>query len=196
MTPQLHTNQSPINTCPICGHGKLYACTKGWKCDNTKCNYILHSKKFGTTLNEEDARRLTSGWATACKELINLKGRKYYARLKMNTSGQLSLTPTRSQSVSQKCPACQGTIRENNKCYYCEHTGTDICNFIVWKKWHGHQLTHQELHLLVTNRSTPLYTDFKDKLGKRYAARIILDDQNKPVLHKSDKSTKDNLSTI
>lgn len=186
MVTQPNSTQSPINTCPVCGHGKLHPHSKGWKCNNTTCKYILFAKSHGTTLTEEDARRLTNGWVTACKECTNAKGRKYAARFKLSADGQLFLAPARSQSVSLQCPSCGGSIRENSKCYYCEQVGTHNCSFIVWKEWHSHQFSRSDLTSLLTNRATPVFTDFKDKQGKIVVARIILDEHNKPIFRKSN----------
>ena len=184
------TNISPIGICPLCGHGKMIAYPRGkaypkeWHCDS--CKYTLYAKHFGTILNEADVRNLINGWITAYKTLKNLKGRIYHARLKLDVNdGNPYIVSKSSQFTQLRCPICNGMIKENRNCFFCENlrgNKTCKCQFIVWKSWHGHQFTLEDVNALLTERTTPVYSDFTNKTGERYSASIVINKDNKPVL--------------
>lgn len=171
-----------LGTCPICGHGKLHSCTKGWQCDNKECTYTLFSLYCNAVITEKDARKLINGWVTGFKDFENKKNRKYRAKLKLEIDGKLTLIPSQSQGTDLRCPDCQGKIRETDKCFICENSASESCQFLVWRNWHKHRFTVEDIAALIRNGKTATYSDFRDKLGKPYAAYVLINEVGKPVL--------------
>lgn len=177
------SNQTTIlGTCPICGHGKLHTCQKGWSCDNTKCSFILNSLYCGASITEKNAYKLINGWVTGFIDFENPKKRKYRARLKLDADGKLSHISSQSHSTELRCPNCRGKIRETDKCFVCEHSGSKTCNFIVWRDWHKHRFTLRDMADLSRDGKTAVFSDFQDKLGKSYMAFLVINEAGKPVL--------------
>lgn len=182
-------NKHLLGYCPLCGHGRLIAHCKGWMCNNTSCSYILYEKNKGTTLNEEDANKLIAGQTTGYKQFTKVNGQIFYGKLKLDMNGNLIIIPSDSKFTNLKCPICKGRIRETTKCFICENSISSVCPFIIWKKWHGHIFTLNDIHLLSINRQTIEYSDFKNNLGQTYSAKIKLDIEGKPFLNKTKQET-------
>lgn len=174
--------------CPICGHGKLLVREKGWGCN--QCGYIIYRRQLTVMLDEKDVSRLVNGRLTESKVFKNLRGKRYHARLKLDTDGKVLLISSSVRYTNCICPECKGRIRETKYCYICENSILKQCNFRVWKIWHGHLFTPEDVEALITNGQTDIYRDFRDVSGNTYEARLILNEALKPILYRVNGSHK------
>jgi DNA topoisomerase III len=67
------------------------------------------------------------------------------------------------------CPKCGGEIHENYKKFQCK-----ACDFSLWKIVAGRQLEIPEVEELITKRQVGPLQGFRSKLGKPFAAVIVL----------------------
>lgn len=75
------------------------------------------------------------------------------------------------------CPKCeQGTIRDGRKGWGCSRW-REGCDFVIWHTVGGKRLTETQMKTLVAGRTTGQLKGFKSKEGRRFAARLKLDDQ-------------------
>lgn len=80
-------------------------------------------------------------------------------------------------SGSLKCPCChQETLANRPKTYTCTE-----CQFTLWKTQYGKTLTEQQIKLLIENGETDFIQGLVGKSGKPFAAKFMLDSENKRV---------------
>lgn len=72
------------------------------------------------------------------------------------------------------CPICNGTLKENQKSYYCENWKE--CGFSIWKQFSGKKLSATLIKELLEKGYTKKLNGFKSKNGKNFDARLILED--------------------
>lgn len=72
-----------------------------------------------------------------------------------------------------KCPCCGGDMMKGKKGYYCSNWKIKGCQFTVWKKMYGANITEKQLKLLIEKGKTD-YLNMKSKAGKDYKAKICL----------------------
>ena len=72
------------------------------------------------------------------------------------------------------CPICNGTLKENQKSYYCENWKE--CGFSIWKQFSGKKLSATLIKELLEKGYTKKLKGFKSKNGKNFDARLILED--------------------
>jgi len=71
-------------------------------------------------------------------------------------------------------PICNGTLKENQKSYYCENWKE--CGFSIWKQFSGKKLSATLIKELLEKGYTKKLKGFKSKSGKNFDARLILED--------------------
>jgi DNA topoisomerase-3 len=101
-----------------------------------------------------------------------------------NTAAQRP-APARAEAqsapASLTCPKCdQGCIIEGRRGYGCNRF-RDGCEFVVWKEISGKQLTEKQVHALIGKGKTRLIKGFNGRSGKKFDARLRLDEQWKVV---------------
>ena len=81
-----------------------------------------------------------------------------------------------NQEGTLKCPKCSATLPpiKNRKAVGCKE-----CDFIIWRKLSGKDLTDKQIEKLITNGKTEKIKGFKSKAGKEYEATIVLDEDCK-----------------
>jgi DNA topoisomerase-3 len=70
-----------------------------------------------------------------------------------------------------RCPRCAGEVREAFKSFDCAG-----CDFKLWKRIAGKQVSTALAGLLLRARRTQLLPGFRSKAGKRFRAALVLDD--------------------
>jgi DNA topoisomerase-3 len=79
--------------------------------------------------------------------------------------------------ASLTCPKCdQGSIIEGRRGYGCNRF-REGCDFVVWKEISGKQLTVKQVHALIGKGKTRLIKGFIGQSGKKFDARLRLDEQ-------------------
>ena len=71
------------------------------------------------------------------------------------------------------CPICKGTLKENQKSYYCENWKE--CGFSIWKQFSGKKLSASIIKELLEKGYTNKIKGFKSKSGKNFDAILILE---------------------
>lgn len=70
------------------------------------------------------------------------------------------------------CPKCgKGTVRENYRKFVCE-----TCDFSIWKSIAGRELSANEVTVLLRDRRLGPLNGFRSRLGREFAAEVILKD--------------------
>jgi DNA topoisomerase-3 len=93
----------------------------------------------------------------------------------------LARAEAQSAPASLICPKCgQGSIIEGRRGYGCNRF-REGCDFVVWKEISGKQLTVKQIHALIGKGKTRLIKGFNGRSGKKFDARLRLDEQWKVV---------------
>ena len=70
------------------------------------------------------------------------------------------------------CPKCgKGTVRENYRKFVC-----DACDFSIWKSIAGRELSPNEVTILLRDRRLGPLNGFRSRLGREFAAELMLKD--------------------
>ena len=84
------------------------------------------------------------------------------------------------------CPKCgQGRIIEGKRGFGCNRFRAG-CDFVVWKEIAGKRLTEKQIHDLTGKGKTRLIKGFTGRSGKKFDARLRLDEQWKVVFEFPD----------
>ena len=87
------------------------------------------------------------------------------------------------------CPVCgQGTVIETARAYGCSRD-KDGCGLTIWKEVAGKKLTAKQVQDLLVKGRTARISGFSSKAGKRFAARLRLDEQSR-IAFEFDNSPK------
>jgi len=93
----------------------------------------------------------------------------------------LARVEAQSTPASITCPKCgQGDIIEGRRGYGCNRF-REGCDFVVWKEISGKQLTEKQIQALIGKGKTRLIKGFNGRSGKKFDARLRLDEQRKVV---------------
>lgn len=76
-----------------------------------------------------------------------------------------------------KCPLCGGDVVENRNAYGCSNWRLENggCKFTIWKKIARKRITREQARELLTKGSTRLLRGFVSKNGKKFSARLKLE---------------------
>jgi DNA topoisomerase-3 len=76
-------------------------------------------------------------------------------------------------AIDAACPKCGGEVHENYKKFQCQN-----CDFAFWKIIAGRQLESREADDLLTNKEVGPLEGFRSRLGRAFAAKLILNKEN------------------
>jgi DNA topoisomerase-3 len=94
----------------------------------------------------------------------------------------------RSAPEQLTCPKCgQGRIIEGRRGFGCNRY-REGCDFVVWKEISGKRLTEKQVHALIGKGKTRLIKGFNGRSGKKFDARLRLDEQWKVVFEFSKRN--------
>src|SRR5205814_438656 len=72
------------------------------------------------------------------------------------------------------CPKCGGVIKENYKKFQCQN-----CDFALWKIAASRQFEVSEIEELISKGVVGPLQGFRSKMGKPFAAYLVIDEENK-----------------
>jgi DNA topoisomerase-3 len=76
-------------------------------------------------------------------------------------------------AIHAACPNCGGEVHENYKKFQCQS-----CDFAFWKIIAGRQLESHEADELLTKKEIGPLEGFRSRLGRAFAAKLILNKEN------------------
>jgi len=85
--------------------------------------------------------------------------------------------PARTQRSPEPtlCPLCRARLVETDKAYCCA-AWRDGCKFAIWKRIAGKKISKAMAKKLIQKGKTQVLKGFVSKSGKRFDARLILQD--------------------
>ncbi len=188
-----------IGTCPQCG-GRLIEGKKGFGCSNWKpekggCTFVIWKKIAGKKITHAMVKELLETKRLGpVKGFISKSHNRFAATLKLvqendkwtvvmdfesKPDAPVSKALTKKPSKTfGTCPACGGKIIEGKKGYGCSNWKPEKggCKFVIWKTIAGHAVPKKAITQLLTQRITDVLDGFKSKTGKRFSARLTLED--------------------
>jgi len=188
-----------IGACPHCG-GRIIEGKRGYGCSNWKpekggCKFVVWKKVAGKRITLAMVKELLEKKRLGpVKGFISKSHKRFEAALKLveeNGAWNVALDfdaqpPGPAPATAKKkpvktfgaCPACGGEIIEGKKGYGCSNWKPEKggCKFVIWKMIAGHSLPKKAVTQLLTQRITDTLEGFKSKTGKRFSARLKLED--------------------
>jgi len=77
-----------------------------------------------------------------------------------------------------KCPLCGAPVLENRSAFGCSRW-KEGCSFTLWKRVLSRQITRVQARKLVETGRTDKISGFRSKKGRRFSARLVLQDEGK-----------------
>ena len=71
--------------------------------------------------------------------------------------------------LKNRCPACDGAIKESHRRYSCAQ-----CDFFIWKAIAGREFSASEIETLLDEKETAKLEGFRSKLGREFSALVCL----------------------
>ena len=87
-------------------------------------------------------------------------------------------SPDQAEAIGV-CPWCGGKVVENAKAFGCANWKTKGCRFAIWKSSLGGRIGKQAARELIAKGQTSRQLTLKSKAGKKYKAKLVLNDQGK-----------------
>lgn len=173
-----------LGSCPICG-GPVVKSAKGWQCARWKagCRFMIWETVSGKKLPKIQAKKLLetgqTDWISGFRSRDPEKP-PFAARLtfQADDNGEIDFTKMKfdfSKEIENTCPKCGGPLKESARAVSCQS-----CDFILWKSVSGATLTEKDIAALLGGNKTRRINSFRSsKTGKKFAARIYLDEEHK-----------------
>ena len=176
-----------IGKCPACG-GDIVKRDWGYGCSQYKegCKFSINGTVAKKKLSEANVKQLLEKGETGIiKGFTSKSEKKFDAKLKLEKQGneyKLSFAfneaPNHQATKSEascSCPNCGGDIKNDKWAWKCSRD----CGFSVNYVIAGKELTDSDFNKLVTKGSTGEIKGFKSKSGKKFNAKLVLDENNK-----------------
>src|SRR5574344_1113791 len=167
--------------CPKCG-SPLETAPWGYVCKQGECGFKIGNAVAGRILSHaEMAQILKDGRSPLLKGFKSKKGTTFNAILTL-TEGRLQFdfsedTLTRTPS-EELCPRCGKKLFDTGNKLVC----TEPCEFTLYKTIAGRVLSGEELHMLFTDKATPVLSGFTSKKGAELSAKVVFDKDYKATL--------------
>jgi DNA topoisomerase-3 len=191
--------EAGLGMCPKCQQGMIVenARAYGCSCYRKGCTLTIWkvvAKKKLTPKQVQDL--LTRGTTDLLKGFKSKAGKPFAARLTWDPSfkvvfdfesalqapvaPQAPIAPA-AEPEALTCPKCgQGRMIEGKKGYGCNRY-RDGCDFVVWKEIAHKTLSDRQRAALIRTGRTGVIKGFKSRSGRRFAARLKLDDASQVV---------------
>ncbi len=200
-----------LGGCPLCKAGEIVETAKAYGCSRYRqgCGFTIWKRVAGLKLAKTHIERLLGQGRTERIEGFTSKaGKPFAAALTLGegfkvefdfTDGprqnaapdragdtaakRLAATPAEERPVLDQltCPKCgQGRIIEGRRGFGCNRY-REGCDFVVWKELSGKRLTEKQIRALIGKGKTGLIKGFKGRSGRKFDARLRLDEQRKVV---------------
>lgn len=203
---QSRLDHERIGTCPKCNapiiEGRRGFGCSGFKAG---CDYVLWKEFRDATIGLEQARELLQRGVSlrpirvgdqAMHLYLTKRGvvdavpvpqrehqrsapkRKPARATKSTASGTKKASGTskgRSKAQAAACPLCGGGMLEREKSYSCANWKSG-CSFTIWKEIAGKKITKAMAKKLVTKGQTQVLKGFTSKAGKKFDAKLQIED--------------------
>ena len=180
-------------TCPKCG-GSMYTFRLGQRCSNKECTFWVPREIRQKVLTDEIIKELVENRETGVIHGFHKRGysQTFSARLYINDNWKIKFRLNDKSDIT--CPKCNAKmVLRFERGYRCEDE--EKCGFILWNRFGGKQLTDDQMEMLLTERKTDVIKGFiSKKSGRRYSARIIMDDRGRLRVHFGHKDDSKNVT--
>ncbi len=174
------TNDEEAPICPKCkkgkvvNKGKMYGCTEY---QETGCNFSIFKTVAKKTLSEKQILSLIEkGQTDVIKGFKSKSGKDFSAFLTLNAEGKIEF----AFPENAKCPKCQkGEIVDKGKLVGCTQYRETGCDFSIFKTIAKKGLSEKQLENLVNKGKTGKIKGFVSKSGKKFDAKLILNQDYK-----------------
>lgn len=142
-----------------------YSCTSWRSAQEPGCGFVIWKKICGRTIGPAEASALLESGATGVLDGFRTdptRGRLELVNNQVRVVGEdgayLDVAASERDAIAL-CPRCrQANVIENSRGFGCAswagHNGGAGCDFVIWKKIHGHQVTSTEAQELIDRGQT------------------------------------------
>jgi DNA topoisomerase III len=181
--------------CPKCGN-TIHETYRSYKCDG--CDFSIRKSIALRQFEQEEVEELLSKSCIGpLSGFRSKKGKSFSAYVKLTDDYQLKLDFSNQKSSTKlpeedvdfsdqepigKCPKCGASIYEYDQLYVCENAigKNRTCNFRSGKIILKQPISREQMHKLLAEKKSDLFTKFISKRGRPFRAYLII---------KSDGST-------
>lgn len=176
-----NTADESIGTCPICG-STITKTKMGWGCSNWKngCHFIIWEKVSGKKITKSQAKQLLEKGTTDFISGFQPKDKSkkpFSAALTFKQEdGTMNYEKMRfqfSKSSDYVCPVCGENMEQGNGYLQCPN-----CHMRIWTTVSGKKLAKDDILSLLVYRKTKEIKGFTSKTGKKFSAKLYLDENN------------------
>lgn len=179
--PSVVTSKKINKSCPCCNGDiligkKYYYCSNYKKESDVGCKFIIPINLLGSTISVDDVKKL-------------LKGKTIIKRMKKDNSSwdqsikledkQLKFTKN-DNNIIGKCPCCGKDVIKMSWGYGCSNYKNG-CKFGISNVVANKRISEKIVMGLLENGVTSVLSGFKNKEGKTFSARLILDEVDKKI---------------
>jgi DNA topoisomerase-3 len=179
-----HVKRGPkhLAPCPRCD-GYIIEGKKGFGCTRWKagCEYVMWKEQLGIRIAPGMVAELITKRKLANPVRLQVDDRIFYAKLILGKDNALSWervgnrTKISDRSILGACPVCGSDIVESEKAYGCLNWKNG-CKFVVWRKMSDRSIPKDMVRTLLKEGVTPFIQKFKNRAGKRFDARLKVED--------------------
>ena len=165
--------------CPKCGarmieHGSFYGCS-----NYPDCDFTVSKTPYGAKMTEHDFDLLFDGEKTDIKTMKSKSGKEFTAQLFFNEEHKVDLDfSALRQETDCDCPRCGRKLIKSKTGWSCPgyNDAENQCKFTIWYSSYGGKLTDKDIEAIVKNGITDREVSLKSKAGKKYKAKLKLED--------------------
>ncbi|MBT3193104.1 MAG: DNA topoisomerase 3 [Verrucomicrobia bacterium] len=177
-----------FGACPSCD-GSVIEGKRGFGCSRWEagCTFVIWKEQFGHRVSEQELEALLTKRKTESAVLLQVEDAKLcYARLVLkpdNTVNWVAIgarEKVRQRAVVGYCPVCGSHVIEGEKGFGCVRWRQG-CRFVVWRKIGQRTIPMASVRVLLKNGITPFIQKFERRDGKRFDARLKLEEGGKVV---------------
>ncbi|MDO5530388.1 DNA topoisomerase III [Sutterella sp.] len=193
------------NRCPACG-GEIVENYRRFACTGPGCYFSLSKHPSGRALEPAEVEELLANHHIGpLQGFMSRRGFPFEGELVLEKDAETGHWGMRfafeerpeidsgsiaSAPVVGDCPLCRGRVLDLNEQYVCEHAVNDprTCTFRAGKTILQHEVTHEEIAMLLAEGRTPLITDFISKRTNRpFKSYLVWDAKKKSVAFEFEK---------
>lgn len=159
--------------CPQCGE-QMHEFQLGQKCSNKKCTFWIPREIRQKVLTREIMKELVEKKETKVIEGFHKRGysQTFAARLYITDNGKIKFRLDDESDI--KCPKCNANLARFERGYRC--VDNEKCDYVLWNRYGGRELTDDQMITILSKKRTEVIKGFiSKKSGKKYAARIIME---------------------
>lgn len=181
-TAQVKRGPKHLAPCPCCD-GYIIEGNKGYGCTRWKagCKFIIWKEHLGARITPALVEELITKRKAATPVRLQTEDKVFYAKLFLGKDNEVTWerignrAKIGDKSILGECPVCGSDIIESEKAYGCANWKSG-CKFVIWRAMSGRNIPKDMVRLLLKDGITPFIQKFKSKAGKRFDARLKLED--------------------